>query len=1770
MGQAQSHGPGSANFQNDRRITSQPELRLPSSTNKVLSGGSQRAVSNDSTNTNSRRGLIGPMRSRVKGKFPPIATRSQRLIDPFEQPQPHPSRVEQQKSNNSPIKEAGIGAFPEWTTTLTSVPTNSPSVRQSADEQRSPSQEASKRADTLPTRFDTGFAARSAHIDSIFGAGGRQSIEVDQEMLSVNRDRNRGDGNGLLNDKRLSPSFRQTSPRSSASPSPNPSPRAEYRVSAQPSHPSITELPETEGVDANSILDSRRSSAETIRTASNAATANPGGTEEFARSGYLHPLRASDDDGVMQHEKRLSDLTTASYDAPSTAPSTASGIARKATDKSNHQTLLAYWQASDSRNQASTSASGHLLPHTFQQSPHRHSWASSRSGARSPGEPRNLSPYRQVAGRWTSHWEDRRGLGISDSSETVDAQSPSNIRDVSPVADNEQNIVKASKPSSELEINTNIQDAGWQEEKDDARISPTRPNRKPVPDHEFGPSPATPTRIQARISEPFSASGTDEDSSKRISDQSHLSSVTGALHQHVERLRAGPTYQIDEDASHLLNPRQRILEVDEPLATPKGHSIAAAISFDPPSSASSSPQQKRGRALSLSLMARLKNRTRKSSDASLLSIRSPSFNRIDPPSPVVSTPQTPVSPLVQLRRGSDLAYESTSVAEQLSSDEAHVRQPSSPSRLYQIARRPTRKAAPTTASSDTSVISSSMARSSSQVNVTKFNKDAALVTTKAPSMQRKYSSNTGTVRRSRPASIASRRSSRSKRSSNTSLRTAAASHAISSAGAQDTSSPVAASVSTAVASSGSGPWWNPWSRKNSLAGLLNNTEKNKNEIFEEDQGWIDEPMEDDRGLVSPVAEDFSSMSIAGPEKVQQPWTPAWSNRVTHARKMSETSHSSLDFKGTSQNNRNQENYSIAQTSSRESPPLAFIGPNANTTMTASSSFSSLAPPPAPAPVPPPRKHRRGSRKTDSSSQNASSSSTNSPGLHGNEEGTMPKLISKDERSNSLDEDEEFYSPMEQHRDLDIFNKRRDSSQTDTIRGTKVYSAGVVDLSQPGISNTDTRESLLSDDLDYAPTDHGKQETGSRADDLDNAVTSQFYRSSLIDPRRSRGNNYANLSPVREIMTPESRIASDDRSGARSVASTFDALSHHRVNSGASMGMIAIPTHTTTEHRNGTSTPERRPLPAPSVVAEPRADMSSVHRTNSISSSFATSAAGGQTSVGSMQKHAGDISTSNAAAATAIAQRVASTRATATSPPTDSRLRATSMPSKPRSPLAQSLTSGFESNSPPPMERHTISPSVAARLSQQSIAATARESWRSSDGPWDGKVVDLSTVTALPAARGGAKPVQSTVRRQRSRSTPFALQDVLNDDIQRQERMLEGVAPAEAVPFAETAVQASLAALQALEKSEQAQAGDWRARWASEKLLGYSNGSYLSVPPERRQRSGDQSLQVPNVDDLSDYSGARTRRRAEPYPRSHALEGSASSIDGGRSGSATAAAARRKARSKRQELNSSAGGYESSIIGGAFTSDSESRPTGSRSRRKKRSKSVSRKGENRSHSTKLESQPTTTASPSQRRRTLTAAEFDEMVVPAHAKRVEREEAEEARMTMEQYQKLGAMPTGMVAAGSPSPITPTFPQQSMSPAKNGDASLMTTIDHDEIKNDSSYFRRREATETTNASDKRLPGRTGMDKSTTSRRQRSGSGISAGKRHGSGHHIREERERDQGRDRDRESKRHGKQATNSSSHSIARSTKTSSRKGYGCDDIVAWQASLRMAALPSVSES
>ncbi|MCO5598750.1 hypothetical protein L7F22_052848 [Adiantum nelumboides] len=1745
MGQAQSNGPGSANFQNDRRITSQPVLRPAPSPSKVLSG-SQRAVSSDA---NSRRGLIGPMRSRVKGKFPPIATRSQRLIDPFEQPQPNFSPVELHKPKITPIKDAGIGAYPEWTTTLTSVPTNSPSVRQSVDEQQSPRQESSLRANTLPTRLDTGYAARSAHVDSIFGAGGRQSIEGDEEMSNVNRDLNRVDMNGLANDNRLSPSFRQTPPRSSASPSPNPSPRAEYRVSAQPSHPSITELPETEGADANSIMDSRRSSAETIRTASNAATANAGGTEEIDRRGYLHPLQASEDDDVPQHGKRLSDMTTASHEAPSIAPSTASGVARKATDKANQQTLLAYWQASDSRNQASTSASGYLSPPAFQQSPHRHSWASSRSGARSPGEPRNLSPYRQVAGRWTSHWEDRRGLGISDSSETVDAQSSLNIRDISPVGDNEQTIVRAAKPSSELEVNTNIKDAGWHEEKDveserRPSTSPTRPNRKPVPDHDFGPSPTTPTRTQARLSEPFSTSGSDGNASKRASDQSHLSSVTGALHQHVEKLRAGPTFQIDEDAFHLLNPKQQILEMDEPPATPKGHGTAAAVSFDPPSSSSSSPQQKRGRALSLSLMARLKNRTRKSSDASVLSIRSPSFNRIDPPSPVVSTPQTPLSPVLQLRKGSDLTYESTSVAEQPST-EAHTRQPSSPSRLYQMARRPTRKAAPTTASSDTSVISSSLARSSSQVNVTKFNKDAALVMTKPASMQRKYSSNTATVRHSRPASIASRRSSRSKRSSNTSLRTAAASHAVSSTRAQDTSSPIAASVSTAVASSGSGPWWNPWSRKNSIAGLLgNSTEKNKNDISEEDQGWIDDPMEDDRGIVSPVAEEFSSMNIAGPEKVQQPWTPAWSNRVAQARRPSETSQSSLEPKGAAAHNLgNQENHSIVQTSSRDSPPLAFIGPNAHQSMTASSSFSSLAPPPAPAPVPPPRKHRRGSRKTDSSSQNASSSSPNSPALNGNEEGTMTRTINKDDRSNSLDDDEEFYTPIEPHRDLDLSsNNRRDSSQTDTIRGPKFYSAGVIDLSQSGLASTDTRESLLSDDLDYAPTVHDKQDAGSRADDLDNSVTSQFYRSSLIDPRRSRGNNYANLSPVREIMTPESRFASDDRSGARSAASTFDALSHHRVNSGASMGMVAIPTHVTTDRLTGTSTPERRPLPAPSVVAEPRADMSSVHRTNSISSSFATSAAGGQTSVGSMQKHAGEGGMSNAAAvaataATAIARKNTTTKGMGTSPSSDSRLRASSMPSKPRSPLAQSLTSGTGSSSPPPMERHTISPSVAARLSQQSVAATARESWRSSDGPWDGKVVDLSTVVALPAAKGGAKPVQGTVRRQRSRSTPFALQDALNDDIQREERMLEENAPPEAVPFAETAVQASLAALQALEKSEQAQAGDWRARWASERLLGYSNGS---------------------------------RRRAEPYPRSHALEGSASSIDGGRSGSATAAAARRKARSKRQELNSSAGGYESSIMGGAFTSDSESRPTGSLSRRKKRSKSASSKVP-RSRSTKLESYPTATASPSQPRRTLTAAEYDEIVVPAHAKRVEREDAEEARMTMEQQQQsLGAIPTGMVAAGSPSPITPTFPQQSMSPAKMGEASLMTMIDHDGSKHDSSYLRRREATETTNASDKRLPGRTGMekqaDKTTNSRRQRSGSGVSTGKRHGSGQIVREEREKD----RDRESRRHGKQATNSSSHSLARSTKTSSRKGYGCDDIVAWQASLRMASLPSVSES
>lgn len=708
----------------------------------------------------------------------------------------------------------------------------------------------------------------------------------------------------------------------------------------------------------------------------------------------------------------------------------------------------------------------------------------------------------------------------------------------------------------------------------------------------------------------------------------------------------------------------------------------------------------------------------------------------------------------------------------------------------------------------------------------------------------------------------------------------------------------------------------------------------------------------------------------------------------------------------------------------------------------------------------------------------------------------------------------------------------------------VHSAGVTDLSRPVSSNTDARESLLSDDLDYVPP---SSDAKTDADELDSVATLQTYRSSLVDSRRPRGGQhaYVNLSPVREIMTPESRIVSDDRSGARSAASTFDALSHRRVNSGASMRLVAM--------SPSEQMAERRPVPAPSVVAEPHTDLASVHRSNSISSSFGASTVGGQASVSSMKKHTGyptDVAVA-AAAATVVANR--RLRLLEDS---DKRLRASSMPSKPRSPLASSP----QSASPPP-DRHSFSPATGTRLNGQ-----VRESWRSSDGPWDARVISLTDAVALPAARGVTRPTAGTVRRQRSTSVP--LTTLANPtDVDAEDEDVSAVPPeideepVQAAPFAETAMQASLAALQALERSEEAQSGDWRARWASEKLLGFS--STQPAPPsilrDTRRLSPNNDLQVP-TDDYSDYSGARSRRRAEPYPRLR-HEGSTSSME-------LKASLRRRARSKRQEITSSSasqiggGGYDSSMAAGAFTSDSDaasrrnSRRRGDASRHRKvdKAKVSTIKSQTRAAESDVPSpaQRYATLPLASAQRHLTTAEWDETVVPAHAKRLEHEAAEEARLMTANY-----APSGLVVPGSPSSapasqILLQSPDRVVRPIHAAEVSMGSMMDYGSAIG----AKPRSTHRTHKSTGKRRDGTNHREGSKShDRRHRSGSGSK---------HLHPDRAAEA------TTGTHAKFPT-SSTASLARSTRSgSTRKGYGCDDIMAWQASLQIAALPAVAET
>jgi hypothetical protein len=278
-------------------------------------------------------------------------------------------------------------------------------------------------------------------------------------------------------------------------------------------------------------------------------------------------------------------------------------------------------------------------------------------------------------------------------------------------------------------------------------------------------------------------------------------------------------------------------------------------------------------------------------------------------------------------------------------------------------------------------------------------------------------------------------------------------------------------------------------------------------------------------------------------------------------------------------------------------------------------------------------------------------------------------------------------------------------------------------------------------------------------------------------------------------------------------------------------------------------------------------------------------------------------------------------------------------------------------------------------------------------------------------------------------------------------------PADAVPFAETAVQASLAALQALEMKEEAEKdGDWRARWASEKLLGFSVSSQPGASLlGSRWRDGKTAVRTTR----------NVGRQTDVRSRSSSIE-----------------SIRQADRSLPQQ--------DISIEG----------------------------------------------LPPSSNRVISAAEWDETIVPAHAK---LEKAIAKDQPTYDGGVVGLMASGMVAPGSPDNVG--FPTTMTT---INDAERESVIDHGSQYSSNS---RRKYKEKSSAQRRRE----GSDRGDPSRSHR--------RRKRRGHE-----------------ERHDRYPTSSTAASMAKSTHKSRivRRGYGCEDIVAWQSSLSIAALPSVQES
>ncbi|PWN93052.1 hypothetical protein FA10DRAFT_298488 [Acaromyces ingoldii] len=1619
--------------------------------------------------------------------------------------------------------------------------------------------------------------------------------------------------------------------------------RREHRISAEPRHASIAEVPEAESGD--SALIRGKTSHDTLRAVAEAPEANghADGILSLDVSDHGHspevlpePLALALKTGLGKHylEQGMTPadaaaaVSAAYADTGSRSPQPESTeemddncsvavthVSRTTNDsRATYRELLpAYWRMEESR-RASRGSHGSSQGHSLglglglgqsqgqpsrEQSPtpresRRHSWASSTAAV--AAEPisssteevaaapvARTSPEDKGKGKWTSYWEDRRGLDNSE--ESVEDRNEVYATPRGNISNDESRFFWDDSDEPDVSGPEATQ-ASSSSKHGPEPASPRTVRRKPVPSlrHSFDEQRAvsTPTAPRLRVSQASTLMPSDGFNSKRSSHMSGGSNTTEALINHVERLRAGPTYQIDPSASSLLSSQSQ---------TP---SASAEIADAGPSSSEPSVVLAGKRPRAMSLLALIKGRVRKNSDAT--STLSPSPSKTD--FSAATSPATPARDIL-----------------------AHSNRGVSPSRgLYGQVRRPSDSVLPV--------------RSSPSPRLLQTSRGVEGVSSNSPIGRPASNSSL------RSRSLRSARSSRSRRSaSTTSLRAQAAQHATtrkspSQAISDAQKSPKGSAIPVAAASN----WWKPsggWARRGSSA-------------VGDESGWIDENEEQ----VSNT--DAGSLARRGSEDKKQkkakktnhgPWTRNKATAVptngSHFEERESPSTSAV---------------AAADTEEAIGASMASFNTSDSTGVGVNDNFSSLARPPHPAPVPPrrPRKQRRAN--SSSTDESASPTLPTMPGkanVAGESSETMGVKSGRVSLSPFGPLDDEMpsiqgqsYSPLQdgempgpEHAGLAAFVPA--VSPTSSSPSPRVSDS--LDLSRVN-SEAGTKEILLSEsDVESEAKQTVAEQEVQREADASNQV---FWVPGVV--RRPRPLPPLSLSPVKELRSQESPtpvILEHQGSGHRRTASQ----THSRSSSSG------LPTPTSESHR--------RPLPAPPAIAEPRTDTNAAERATSTSASPAMAAAraqlDGKRSVKSLQKHPGhddDGTMGNSQAGSMSSQSSSIGRprfetasghplprplpptpqATATRP-----LRSTSMPSQADAHFASKYAYPAPSSDQRlPSDVALASPTDAGAMSPQESPmvttpkAAVRESWMSTDGPWSAEVVAANGRSAAPKGLASAQKMATlsghrTLRRvmaqdlsfvepngrPRSSSAPIHPKEAAGQKVPLSTnetpaaQQLESIAGSDPVPFAETAVQASLAALAAMERSSEGT--NWRSRWAHERLFGASR-----LEPPSIRTHGHESSMEPSISELSDLSNSRSRRRAAPYSTRREARKSGESVSSQESRSERHRRRNSKHRRRQREhghdqeasglatinnsssasvvdegYSSSASDYTSQLRRSdpkrrqqySWSTAHSSRSQNAHSQRRleeaqRRQKAwddlagvTGRKGD-------LETPTNSNVPPALKRPPIpsfevsppvgqqaekpsppkpSASDWDEMVVPALQKRLELEAAEEARFRLSVEGQARASSELLVA----SPTTPTSPGVPISPT----ASPARLVSPTALKSQEDSSSVRGKTVDTALSRSEHGHRTRTPHSTRSQRGRlpkddfqggdsslmavpSVGGESSALRKSS-----QARSKKSHQSSSKKSRRH---------HGASSSTSSRLKQGYGRDDIQAWQASLGMA--------